>query len=69
MVFQERTVMGSIYGSSRPRIDIPMLIDLYLAGKLKLDPLLTRTYPLEQINEAYEALERGETARSVLTFS
>lgn len=69
LVFQERTVMGSIYGSSRPRIDIPTLIDLYMAGKLKLDPLLTRTYPLEQINEAYEALERGETARSVLTFS
>jgi len=69
LVFQERTVMGSIYGSSRPRIDIPMLIDLYMAGKLKLDPLLTRTYPLEQINEAYDALERGETARSVLTFS
>ena len=36
---------------------------------IKLDPLLTRTYPLEQINEAYDALERGETARSVLTFS
>ncbi len=69
MVFQERTVMGSIYGSARPRVDVPALIDLYMAGKLKLDPLLTRTYPLEQINEAYDALERGETARSVVTFS
>jgi S-(hydroxymethyl)glutathione dehydrogenase/alcohol dehydrogenase len=69
MLFQERTVMGSIYGSSRPRIDIPTLIDLYMAGKIKLDPLLTRTYPLEQINEAYDALKRGETARSVVTFS
>jgi S-(hydroxymethyl)glutathione dehydrogenase/alcohol dehydrogenase len=69
MVFQERTVMGSIYGSARPRVDVPMLIDLYMAGKLKVDPLLTRTYPLEQINEAYDALERGETARSVVTFS
>ncbi len=69
MVFQERTVMGSIYGSARPRVDIPTLIDLYMEGKLKLDPLLTRAYPLEEINEAYEALERGETARSVVTFS
>jgi len=69
MLFQERTVMGSIYGSSRPRVDIPTLIDLYMAGKIKLDPLLTRTYPLEQINEAYDALERGETARSVVMFS
>jgi Zn-dependent alcohol dehydrogenase len=35
---------------------------------LKLDELLTRTYPLEKINEAYEALERGEVARSVVLF-
>lgn len=69
MVFQEKTVTGSLYGSARPRVDIPKLLDLYLAGKLKLDQLLTRTYPLEQINEAYDALERGETARSVVTYS
>lgn len=52
LLFQERTVTGSVYGSSRPRIDIPKLLDLYVAGKLKLDRLLTRSYPLEQINEA-----------------
>ncbi|RMF88197.1 MAG: alcohol dehydrogenase, partial [Nitrospinota bacterium] len=69
MVFQEKLVMGSLYGSARPRIDVPKLIDLYMAGKIRLDPLLTRTYPIEQINEAYDALERGETARSVVTFS
>ncbi|MBI3455745.1 MAG: Zn-dependent alcohol dehydrogenase [Candidatus Rokubacteria bacterium] len=69
LVFQERTVTGSVYGSARPRVDVPRLLDLYVAGKLKLDQLLTRTYPLEQINEAYEALERGETARSVVTFA
>lgn len=68
LVFQERTVKGSIYGSARPRVDIPRLLDLYVARRLQLDRLLTRAYPLEQINEAYDALERGETARSVLTF-
>lgn len=68
LVFEERVLTGSVYGSSRPRIDIPMLIDLYHAGKLRLDELLTRTYPFEQIGEAYEALERGEVARSVVTF-
>lgn len=57
-----------MYGSSRPRVDIPRLIDLYRSGKLKLDELLTRRYPFEQINHAYEALERGEVARSVVTF-
>lgn len=68
LVYEERILTGSLYGSSRPRNDIPKLIDLYRAGKLKLDELLTRTYPFEQINEAYEALERGEVARSLVTF-
>ena len=68
LVFEERTLTGSIYGSSRPVIDIPLLINLYQAGKLKLDELLTRRYLFSQINEAYEALERGEGLRSVVTF-
>ena len=68
LVFEERVLKGSLYGSSRPRIDIPKLMDLYWAGKLKLDELLTRTYPFEEINEAYAALERGEVARTVVVF-
>jgi S-(hydroxymethyl)glutathione dehydrogenase / alcohol dehydrogenase len=68
LVYEERVLTGSVYGSSRPRVDIPRLIGLYRAGKLKLNELLTRTYPFEQINQAYEALERGEVARSVVTF-
>ncbi len=68
LVFEERVLTGSVYGSARPAIDIPRLIALYRAGKLKLDELLTRTYPFKAINEAYEALERGEVARSVVTF-
>jgi NDMA-dependent alcohol dehydrogenase len=68
LVFEERTLTGSVYGSSRPLIDIPMLMNLYKAGKLKLDELLTRRYPFSQINEAYEALERGEGLRSVVIF-
>jgi S-(hydroxymethyl)glutathione dehydrogenase / alcohol dehydrogenase len=68
LVFEERVLTGSVYGSSRPRIDIPKLIALYRGGRLKLDELLTRTYPFEEINTAYEALERGEVARSVVTF-
>ena len=68
LVFEERVLTGSIYGAGAPRVDIPRLIELYRAGRLKLDELLTRTYPLERINEAYDALERGEVARSVVTF-
>jgi S-(hydroxymethyl)glutathione dehydrogenase/alcohol dehydrogenase len=68
LVFEERVLTGSVYGSSRPRVDIPNLIALARAGRLKLDELLTRTYPFEEINAAYAALERGEVARSVVTF-
>jgi S-(hydroxymethyl)glutathione dehydrogenase/alcohol dehydrogenase len=68
LVYEERILTGSIYGSSRPAIDIPMLMNLYRAGKLKLDELLTRRYPFSQINEAYAALERGEVLRSIVTF-
>jgi S-(hydroxymethyl)glutathione dehydrogenase / alcohol dehydrogenase len=68
LVFEERTLTGSIYGSARPRHEIPKLIALYRAGKLKLDELLTRSWPFQDINEAYAALERGEVARSVVRF-
>ena len=66
LIFEEKVVKGSVYGSSRPRIDIPKLMNLYRAGKLKLDELVTRTYSFDQINEAYAALERGEVARTVV---
>lgn len=68
MVFEERQVVGSFYGSGRPREDIPALAEMYLQGKLKLDELLTRRYQLDQINEAFAALDRGEVARSVVVF-
>lgn len=68
MVFEERQVVGSFYGSGRPREDIPALAEMYLQGKLKLDELLTRRYRLDEINEAFAALDRGEVARSVVVF-
>ncbi|MCH8238503.1 MAG: Zn-dependent alcohol dehydrogenase [Proteobacteria bacterium] len=68
LVYEERVLTGSLYGSAAPKTDIPRLIDLYRAGRLKLDELLTRSYPLEEINQAYDALKSGETLRSVVTF-
>ncbi len=62
----EKTVIGSLYGSCRPRIDFPRIFALYRAGKLKLDELVTRVYPLEEVNAAFDALGKGEVARSVL---
>ncbi len=62
----EKTIKGSGYGSSRPHFDIPRLINLYMKKKLKLDELITRTYSLDQVNEAMTALEKGEVARGVV---
>ena len=67
-LFFEKVIMGSYLGSSRPHIDIPRLLGLYRAGRLKLDELITRTFPVEEINSAFEALSKGEVARGVLSF-
>ncbi len=64
----EKIIRGSFYGSCHPRRDVPALLDLYLAGKLKLRELITRRYSLEQINAAYADLVSGELARGVIVF-
>jgi S-(hydroxymethyl)glutathione dehydrogenase/alcohol dehydrogenase len=64
----EKTVMGSNYGSARPRFDMPRLLSLYRAGKLKLDELVTRTYQLEEVNEAFTDMLNGEVARGIIRF-
>ena len=63
----EKTVIGSMYGTARPQIEFPRLLNLYKAGKLKLDELITRRFPLEEVNSAFEVLGKGEVARSVLS--
>jgi S-(hydroxymethyl)glutathione dehydrogenase/alcohol dehydrogenase len=67
-LFVGKTLTGAPYGSSRPRVDMPMLVDLYMSGKLKLDELVSRSYPLEQINDAFDAMKKGEVARSIIEF-
>ena len=64
----EKTIQGSWYGGARPSVDLPKMVDLYMEGKLKVDELVSRTYPFDQINEAYAALDSGEVARSILLF-
>ena len=64
----EKTIVGSMYGSARPHIEFPRLLDLYKAGRLRLDELVTRRFPLEDVNTAFDVLARGEVARSVLDF-
>jgi len=66
LVDEERVLRGSFMGSVVPRRDIPMLIDLYAAGKVKLDELVSRYIKLDDINEALEALAQGEVARQII---
>ena len=66
LVYQEKTLKGSYYGSGRPQADMPRLLDLHLAGRLPLDRLVSRSYPIDKVNEAFDALLAGEVARSVL---
>lgn len=68
MALQEKTLKGTLYGSVRPDIDFPWLVDLYLSGRLRLDPLVSRTYRLEEINEGFRAMRDGEVARGVVVF-
>jgi S-(hydroxymethyl)glutathione dehydrogenase/alcohol dehydrogenase len=65
----EKTIKGSWYGSARPWLDLPKMVDLYMDGRLKIDPMISRRYPLDEINTAYDALSKGEVARSILTFA
>ena len=59
---------GSFYGSCRPHVDMPLVIDLYMERRLDLDALITRECALDGINEAFAAMNGGEVARGVIRF-
>ena len=69
MALQEKSIKGTMYGSVRPNVDFPRLVDLYLDGRLKIDQLISRTYKLDEINEGFQALRSGQVARGVVIFS
>ncbi len=64
----EKKIQGSMMGSNRFRVDMPRFVELYLQGRLHLDDLVSRRIKLEDINDAFAALETGEVARSVIMF-
>ena len=64
----EKRIVRSSYGGARPRRDFPWLAQQYLEGKLKLDELVTRRIPLEEINNGFDAMRRGDTVREVVVF-
>ena len=67
-LLQEKQLRGSMMGSNQFPVDIPRLVDFYMAGKLKLDEMISRRIQLSQVNEAFEEMKGGKIARSVITF-
>lgn len=68
-MYQDKGILACRYGTSRPHRDIPVLAEMYLAGRLKLDELVTRTYPIEQFDTALDDMHSGALARGVFTFA
>jgi Zn-dependent alcohol dehydrogenase len=66
LVRSERVVTGTLYGSSRPALDMPMILRLHAEGRLPLERLVTRRYALEDVNTAFADMNSGEVARGVL---
>ena len=63
LTMYEKQLVGSIFGSANPRRDIPRLLRLYQEGQLKLDELVTNTYPIDDINVGYQAMRDGTNIR------
>ena len=69
LVLQEKTISGTFYGSSRPSIDFPRLVDHCMSKRLNVNDLISRTYNLDHINEGFDAMMSGGVARGVIVFN
>jgi S-(hydroxymethyl)glutathione dehydrogenase/alcohol dehydrogenase len=63
-----RTWMGTAFGGARGRTDVPKIVDWYMSGKIEIDPMITHTLRLEDINKGFELLHAGESIRSVVLY-
>lgn len=68
LTLSEKQVVGSLFGSANPRHDIPRLLELYSAGKLDLESMVTNTYTLDDINKGYQDMRDGKNIRGVLHY-
>ena len=68
LVREEKRLLGCFYGSTRQRVDMPRLLDLYKSGQLDLDGLITKRYLIDDVQEAFDDLIAGKNARGVIVF-
>ncbi|MGZ8282991.1 MAG: S-(hydroxymethyl)glutathione dehydrogenase/class III alcohol dehydrogenase [Allosphingosinicella sp.] len=63
-----RVWKGTAFGGARGRTDVPKIVDWYMSGKIAIDPMITHTMPLDDINRAFDLMHAGESIRSVVIF-
>ena len=63
-----RVWRGTAFGGMRGRSDVPKIVDWYMEGKIQIDPMITHTMPLADINQAFDLMRAGESIRSVVVF-
>jgi len=63
-----RVWKGTAFGGAKGRTDVPKIVDWYVNGKIEIDPMITHTMPLEDINKAFDLMHAGESIRSVVVF-
>ncbi len=63
-----RSWRGTAFGGARGRTDVPKIVDWYMEGKIDIDPMITHTMPLDDINKAFDLMHAGESIRSVIEF-
>ncbi len=63
-----RNWRGTAFGGAKGRTDVPKIVDWYMEGKIEIDPLITHTMPLDDINTAFDLMHKGESIRSVVIF-
>ena len=64
----DKTYINPLYGKARPQIDFPILQKLYANGDLILDKMITRTYTLEQLSQAFTDMHEGKNAKGAIVF-
>lgn len=68
LTLTQKQIVGTLYGSANPRADIPKILELASAGQVDLDAMVTRTYPLEKVNDGYADMHAGANIRGVLVY-
>ena len=63
-----RVWRGTAFGGAKGRTDVPKIVDWYVNGKIEIDPMITHTFPLEDINKAFDLMRAGESIRSIVVF-